>query len=296
MIFDKRSSRFDKGFDIVVLLFLCVVFVLAAYPIYFVLIASISDPDAVNQGRVMFFPQGFNIEAYKIVLKDPKILMGYYNTIIYTVGGTLISVFITVCAGFALSRKDLYGKKIITWVFLFTMYFNGGLIPTYLQVDALGLTNTGLAIILVGSLNIWNLIVCKSFFTSTIPDELWEAAAIDGCTLLKFFKRIVLPNSKAVVAIMVLYYAVAQWNDYFKSLIYLSDSQLYPLQMILRDILLASQVLSVDASPEMIIEMTRQAESMKYAIIVISSLPVLALYPVIQKHFVKGVMVGSVKG
>ncbi len=296
MIFEKRSSKFDKGFDIVVLIMLFVIFLLAVYPIYFVLIASISDPDAVNQGRVIAFPIGFNIEAYKLVLQDAKIITGYVNTFIYTFGGTLVSVIITVCAGFALSRKDLYGKKILIWFFLFTMYFSGGLIPTYLQVDALGLTNTRYAIILVGCLNIWNLVVCKSFFENTIPNELWEAASIDGCTMLMFFRKIVLPISKAIIAIMVLYYAVAQWNDYFKSLIYLSDSDLYPLQMILRDILLASQVLSIDASPEMIIEMTRQAESMKYAIIVVSSLPVLALYPVIQKHFVKGVMVGSVKG
>ncbi len=296
MLYDKHSCFQDKIFDNIVLIMLGGAFILTAYPLFFVLIASISDPNYVNAGEVFLYPKGFSLRAYEFVLQDSRIMTGYLNTIIYTVLGTLLSVTVTVCAAFALSRKELMFSRFFTWYFLFTMYFSGGLIPTYLQVRDLGLTNTRGAMIIVGAVGIWNLIVCRTFFRNTIPDELLEAASIDGCGMLRFFFQIVIPNAKPIIAIMVLYYAVGQWNEFFKALIYISKSELYPLQLILRDMLLASQTLAIDADPELIIEMTKQAESMKYAMIVVSSLPVLALYPFVQKFFVKGMMVGSVKG
>ncbi len=295
-MFEKRSCLVDKIFDVVVLFFLAIILFISFYPIYFVVIASISNPDAVNRGEVLFLPLEITFETYGEVLKDPKILLGYQNTIIYTIVGTIISVCVTVSASFAVSRKKLYGRSLLITFFLITMYFNGGLIPTYLQVDSLGLTNTRWAIILLGGFSIWNFIVCKSFFENTIPDELWEASSIDGANTYQFYLRIVLPNSRAIIAIMTLYYAVAQWNDFFKSLIYLNNSALYSLQMILRDMLLASQTVLTDVDPDLMMEMMRRAESIKYVIIVIASLPVLAIYPFVQKHFVKGVMIGSVKG
>lgn len=297
-MFEKRSCVQDKIFDVVVFILLLLIFFIVAYPLYFVLIASISDPNYVNRGEVFLLPKGFSPRAYALVVRDPRILTGYGNTIFYTFFGTLLSVVVTVCAAFPLSRpkKELYGHRTLTWFFLFTMYFSGGLVPTYMQVKNLGLVNTRAVMILLGSVSVWNLIVCRTFFKNTIPNELWEAASVDGCNVFRFFWSIVLPNAKAIIAIMTLYYAVAQWNEYFRALIYLSKSSLYPLQMILRDLLLAAQALTIDADPSLIIEMTKQAESMKYAIIVVSSVPVLALYPFVQKYFVKGVMVGSVKG
>lgn len=292
----KQKFNGDKIFDITVVALLCVVFILAFYPLFFVVIASISDPDFINRGEVFLFPRNISFNAYETVFKDPRILMGYKNTILYTVFGTLLSVFLTITAAFSLSRKEMLGYKFFIWFFLLTMYFRGGLIPTYLQARHLNLINNPLAIIIMGSLGIWNLIIAKTFFQNTIPKELYEAASIDGCTMYSFFIKIVLPNSKAIIAILVLYYAVGQWNDYFKALIYLSDMSTYPLQLILRDILLANQTVMVDADPEVIEELTKQAETMKYAIIIVSSLPVIAMYPFVQKHFVKGVMIGSVKG
>ncbi|MFI3169987.1 MAG: carbohydrate ABC transporter permease [Faecalibacterium sp.] len=295
-MFEKRSCTFDKIFDIVVFIFLVFIFFLSCYPLYFVLIASISNPFSVMRGEVILFPVEISFETYVDVLKDPDILLGYKNTFIYTFAGTVISVLITVSAAFALSRKDLYGHKFWMAFFLITMYFNGGLIPTYLQVSNLGLINTRWAIILVGSLSVWNLIICKTFFENTIPHDLWEASSIDGANMFQYFFKVVLPNAKAITAIMVLYYAVAQWNDFFKSLIYLSNANLYSLQMILRDLLLASQVVLPDVDAEALMQMMYKAESIKYVVIVVASLPVLCMYPFVQKYFVKGVMVGSVKG
>lgn len=297
-MFDKRACRQDKIFDVIVLILLVLIFFLSAYPLYFVLIASISDPNFVNRGEVFLIPKGLSLEAYSLVVRDPRILTGYGNTIFYTIFGTLLSVFVTVCAAFPLSRpkKELFGHRLLTWFFLFTMYFNGGLVPTYMQVKNLGLINTRAVMILLGSISVWNLIVCRTYYKNTIPNELWEAASVDGCNVFRFFYSIVLPNSKAIIAIMTLYYAVAQWNEYFRALIYLNKNSLYPLQMILRDLLLAAQAMTIEADPSLLLEMTRQAETMKFAMIVVSSVPVLAIYPFVQKYFVKGVMVGSVKG
>lgn len=292
----RQSGTVDKIFDVLVLALLTVILLLVLYPLYFVVIASFSDANAVNRGDVLFWAKGFSLDAYKSVLQDSRILNGYKNTIIYTVGGTLISVFITVCAAFPLSRKSMAGHKLFTWFFLITMYFGGGLIPTYLQAQRLHLTNTIWAVMIIGSLSVYNLIICRTYFNNNIPNELWEAASIDGCSMYKFFYRIVLPNAKAIIAIMVLYYAVAMWNDYMRSLIYLNDVNQYPLQMVLRDLLLSTQGMEQNLDPSLLDKAAQRGQALKYAAIIFSSLPVLALYPFVQKHFVKGVMIGAVKG
>lgn len=292
----RQSSAVDKTFDVIVFILLSITLLLVLYPLYFVVIASFSDANAVNRGDVLFWVKGFSLDAYKSVLQDSRILNGYKNTIFYTLGGTLISVFITVCAAFPLSRKSMAGHKFFTWFFLITMYFGGGLIPTYLQVQKLGIANTVWAVMIVGSLSVYNLIICRTYFNNNIPNELWEAASIDGCSMYKFFYRIVLPNAKAIIAIMVLYYAVAMWNDYMRSLIYLNDVNQYPLQMVLRDLLLSTQGMEQNLDPALLDKAAQRGQSMKYAAIIFSSIPVLILYPFVQKHFVKGVMIGAVKG
>lgn len=289
-------SMGSKVFDLIVLIVLTFILLIVLYPLYFVVIASVSDANAVNRGEVLFWIKGFDLEAYTTVFKDSRILNGYWNTIVYTVGGTLISVSVTVCAAFPLSRKDLAFHGFWTWFFLLTMYFSGGLIPTYLQVQRLNLTNTIWAVMVVGCLSVYNLIICRTFFVTSIPDELWEAASIDGCSMYKFFYRIVLPNAKAIVAIMVLYYAVAMWNDYMKALIYLNDVAKYPLQMVLRDLLLSTQGMEQNLDPTLLDKAAQRGQALKYAAIIVSSVPILAIYPFVQKYFVKGVMIGAVKG
>ena len=295
----KANKKIDS--DIVfstiinVVLFLLTIMIL--YPLYFVIIASISDPNAVASGQVILFPKGFTIEGYQYILKDKRIWTGYFNTIIYTFFGTLLALVITIPAGYALSRRDLMGRNIIMKIVMFTKFFSGGLIPTYLIVSALGLVDTRYVLIILGSFNVFNLILCRTFFVNTLPHELQEAAEVDGCGIVRYFFSIVLPLSKAIIAIMVLYYAVGHWNSFFTSLIYVNDSSLYPLQMILRDILIKGQSIQADvADPEMLEYMRQIARTIKYGVIIISSLPVLVMYPMVQKYFVKGVMIGSVKG
>lgn len=292
----NRTSKEDIVFDLIVIFILGALLLVVAYPLYFVCIASVSDPNAVNRGNILFAPKGFDLEAYKMVFQDQRLVRGYMNTIFYTVAGTLISVVVTVCAAFPLSRKNMAFHTFWTWFFLITMYFSGGLIPTYLQVRDLGMTNTVWAVLIVGCLSVYNLIICRTYFVNNIPEELWEASSVDGCSMYQFFYKIVLPNSKAIIAIMVLYYAVAMWNDYMKALIYLNDVNKYPLQLILRDILLGTQGLEQNVSPDLLDKMAQRAEVMKYAVIIVSSIPVLLIYPFIQKYFVKGIMIGSVKG
>ena len=295
----KANKKIDS--DIVfstiinVVLFLLTIMIL--YPLYFVVIASFSDPNAVASGQVILFPKGFTMDGYEYILKDKRIWTGYYNTVIYTVFGTLLALAITIPAGYALSRRDLMGRNMIMKIVMFTKFFSGGLIPTYLVVSALGLVDTRYVLIILGSFNVFNLILCRTFFVNTLPHELQEAAEVDGCGIVRYFFSIVLPLSKAIIAIMVLYYAVGHWNSFFNSLIYVNDSSLYPLQMILRDILIKGQSIQAEvADPEMLEYMRQIARTIKYGVIIISSLPVLVMYPMVQKYFVKGVMIGSVKG
>ena len=292
-----RNNPSDAVFTFFVYAILILLTLAIFYPLYFVVIASVSDPNMVATGEVLFLPKGVNIEGFKYILKDKRIWTGYYNTIRYTFFGTLIALFITIPAGYVLSRKDMPGRGIIMKLLIITMYFSGGLIPTYLVVKGLHLTDTPYVLMILGSFSVFNLILCRTFFINTLPIELQEAAEIDGCGIFQYFTKVVIPLSKAIIAIMVLYYAVGHWNSFFNGLIYVTDARLYPLQLILRDILIMGQ--SVDPNgmdPESYEQMKLIARTIKYGVIIVSSLPVLVMYPFVQKYFVKGVMIGSVKG
>lgn len=297
---NRRTKRSwdDKLFDWVCNAFIITLIILVLYPLWFVLMASFSDPMYVNNGTFLIIPRGFTLEGYTYVFKDAQIWTAYANTIYYTVIGTIFGTFVTLLAGFAFSRKDLIGGSLIMKLFVFTMYFSGGTIPLYLIVQKLGLLNTREIMIILGSVSVYNIIIVRSFMANNIPQDLYDAAQIDGCGNGRFFFQIVLPLSKAVIAIMVLYIAVSHWNSYFNAMMYLTDKDMQPLQVILREILILSSAASADpnADPELIARMQKLATVMKYSFIVIATAPILCVYPFIQKHFVKGVMIGSVKG
>ena len=293
----KKMSKSDIVFLFIVYATVILISVIILYPLWFVIIASISDPNLVATGEVLLLPKGITFEGFKYIFRDPRIWSGYYNTIRYTVVGTMLALFITIPVGYALSRTDMMGRGIIMKLLIVTKYFSGGLIPTYLVVKWLGLVNTPYVLMILGSFSVFNLILCRTYFLNTMPIELQEAAEIDGCGIFQYFMKIVIPLSKSIIAIMVLYYAVGHWNSFFNGLIYVTDSDLYPLQLILRDILITGQ--SVDPAtvdPESLELMKQIARTIQYGVIIVSSLPVLVLYPFVQKHFVKGVMIGSVKG
>lgn len=284
--------------------FLILLSIVILYPLYFTVIASFSDPYEVVSGNVMFWVKGFNINSYAEVFKNKEIWIGYRNGIAYTVFGTMLNLLLTIPAAYALSKKFLWKRNLVTSYFLITMYFSGGLLPTYIQVKSLGLLNKPYTLIILGGLSVYNLVVARTYFQTSIPESLYEAAEIDGCSQFGQFFRIALPLAKPIVAVITLYYAVGRWNNFFDSLVYITDSKLYSLQMVLRNILLQSQMAlsQIDTSSmeaEALSDAVQRAyiaEAMKYSIIFIASLPMLIAYPFVQKYFVKGVMVGSVKG
>lgn len=295
----RKISKDDLIYLVITRTFLIAFMIIVMYPLYFVVVASFSDPTYVNSGDLLLWPKGFTLLGYRRVFTDDRILTGYMNTIIYTVAGTFLGVCCTMLAAYSLSRKDLPGRRIIMLLFIFTMYFSGGMIPYYLVVKGLGLVNSRLFMILAGSVSVYNIIIARSFLESNIPDELHDAASIDGCGNGRFFAQIVIPLSKAVIAVIALYLAVSYWNSYFNAMIFLTDSNKYPLQLFLRQILLTvSQSTSVDSSldPESLIQMEKMGQVIKYGVIVVSTAPIICVYPFIQKYFVKGVMIGSVKG
>jgi putative aldouronate transport system permease protein len=294
-MFRKRQSLSDTFFDGLVLFLSIIILFIMAYPLYFIIIASFSDPTYVNTGRVWLWPSHITMEGYNRVFADTRIWRGYRNTIFYTVAGTLISLLFTLPAAYALSRKDLKGRNFLMMYFVFTMFFSGGLIPTYLTVNNFRLTNTIWVLLIPFSVSAYNLIISRTFFASTIPQELLEAAIIDGCGNTRFFVSVVLPLSKAIIAVIGLYCAVGQWNQFFLSLVYVRSENLMPLQIVLRNLLLQYRFLETSASSNST-EIQRIADAMKYAIIIISTAPVMCFYPFIQKYFAKGVMIGAVKG
>lgn len=289
-----KSSKDDKFFRIIVGITLGLVAMIVLYPIYFIIIASISDPDAVLAGKVIIFPVDINFEGYVKIFQRSDIWRGYLNTIVYTVLTVVISLVVTIPAGWALSRKTLPGKKFLMIYFIIPMFFGGGLIPFYNVMSGLGLTNTMWSIVLPATLSVWNLFMCRTFFESSIPDGLIEAAKIDGAGPFRTFLMVVVPVSKAIIAVMALYYAVGQWNSYFNAMIFLQDESKYPLQLILKEILIASES-TVGGSGETILQQYRLANQLKYVSVIVSSLPVLMLYPFVQKYFAQGVMIGSLK-
>lgn len=294
----KKQAKQDKIFDIINYLVLFFILLIVLYPLYFIIIASFSSPDAVSRGDVWLYPIGFSLEGYEQIFKYKDIWMGYKNSIIYTVLGTSINILILMPAAFAISRKELVGRGLVMGLFTFTMFFGGGLIPTYLLIESLNMYNTVWALVLPGAVGVYNLIVVRAFFSQTIPEELFEAASIDGCSYFRYFRSVVLPVAKPVIAVMVLIHAVGHWNSYFNALIYLSDREKYPLQVILREILIQQQSVSSGGiiDPAAVERQRQLAELIKYGVIIVSTLPVLIMYPFLQKYFVQGMMIGSVKG
>ncbi len=295
-----RQSGADRLYDAIVMLCILLLLLLILYPLWFVIIASFSNSSEVMKGNVIFWVKDFSVEAYEKVLSDPKILSGYRNTIIYTVVGTLINLAGTIAIAYPLSRRDFVGRKTISVILTFTMFFSGGLIPTYLVYKQIGLINSPWVMMLPGMVNVYNMIVMRSFFES-LPYEMHEAAFIDGCGNIQILVSIVLPLSLPIVAVMLIFYGVSHWNEYFNALVFISDQELKPLQLILRDILITStarvsSMMSGGAANSGEMDRIRTAESIKYAVAIVSTLPVLCLYPFLQKHFSKGVMIGAVKG
>jgi len=298
-----KQSRNDAIFQLCDNVLMALIIIVMIYPIYFTIIASISEPIHVAMGEITFYPKGFTLEAYRNAFRERSIWLGYRNTIFYTAAGTTWNLFLTLPTAYVLSKKTLKGRTAISWYFIFTMYFTGGLIPTYLQVKNVGLLNSPLTLVILGGISIYNVIVTRIYYQTSIPGELYEAAKVDGCSDFGQFFKIALPLSAPIIAVMTLFYAVDHWNDYFTALIYISSSRLYPLQLVLRNILILSQIaletLESTASNEEILALTRRAymaEAMKYALIFIASAPMLIEYPFVQKHFVKGIMIGSLKG
>jgi putative aldouronate transport system permease protein len=290
----------DLLFSIGLALFVALVLFATIYPIYFVLIASVSDPTLVATGKVWVLPQGLSSFGYEQILADDRIWNGYRNTILYTVVGTAINLLVTLPAAYALSRREFAPRKPLMFFFAFTMFFSGGLIPTYLLYRDLNLLDNWLVFVIPSALNVYNLIIARAFFENSLPEELFEAATLDGVGYMKFFLTMALPLSKAIIAVIGLYYLVQHWNDFFTGLIFVRDYDKQPLQIVLRDILLSNQAFAAGAGggggSGGGAYAQQFADQIKYGVIIVSTLPVLLVYPFIQKYFEKGVMVGSVKG
>lgn len=288
----------DKIFRAVALVMLAFIMAIIIYPIWFVLVASFTNPLEIYQNAFLFWPKEFNFESYKLVFKDQDFITGFVNSIFYTVVGTTLNVVMNICGAYPLSKRNFKGKSFFTIMFTFTMFFSGGLIPTYLVVDGLGMRNTIWAILLPSAVSMYNIIIMRTYFQSRIPLELEEAAKVDGCTNFRLLLSIVLPLSIPIIAVIALYYGVGRWNEYFSAMIYITDRKLYPLQLVLREILLqnqASDMMDIVADSGYS-DLMMARLGLKYAVIVVSTVPIFVIYPLVQKFFAKGVMVGAIKG
>ncbi|MGM0923255.1 MAG: carbohydrate ABC transporter permease [Bacillota bacterium] len=296
MIKDTAADRF---FKLLCYFYLSLALIIVLYPLIYIISASVSDPKFVNSGEMWLFPINLTFEGYERVFQNEQIWLGYKNTIIYTAVGTAVNLLVTIPAAYALARKDFVGRGFIMGMMLVTMFVSGGLIPTYIIVKSLGLMDSMWALILPGAASVWNIIVCRTFFQTSIPNELEEAAKIDGCSNFNLFLKVILPLSAPIIAVMALFYGVGHWNSYFGALIYLRDQDLYPLQLVLRQILVL-QEMSADimsgATAEALQRKAEIADIVKYAVIIVATLPIIIIYPFMQRFFVKGVMIGSVKG
>ncbi len=295
--YKQKELAEDRVFNLIVNLFLGISFIIVLYPIIYIVSCSLSEPQAVIAKKVWLLPVNFDLISYKAVFTNKQIMSGYMNSLYYMVVGTVVSVFLTVLLAYPLSRKEFYGRHVVTRFILFTMLFSGGVIPLYLVVRNIGLYNSRWAIILPNAITVWNVIITRTFFQENISDELYEAATIDGCSDFRFLFSFVFPLSGAIIAVLGLFYAVGQWNKYFDALLYLQDQALYPLQIVLRNILIINRnnpSMTVDVEAAM--RAQGLSETIRYAVIVVASLPLLIIYPFVQKFFVKGVMIGSVKG
>ena len=296
---ESKTDRIFLGFVYVLLIFALVI---VAYPLIYIASASISDPSVVNSGEMWLLPKEITFEGYTTILQNKDIWRGYFNTVIYTVVGTALNLFVTIPAGYVLSRKDFPLKGIFTKMMVITMFISGGMIPSYILVNNLGLTNTMWALILPGAASVYNIVVTRTFFQSSIPDELTEAAIMDGATNFKIFTAVILPLAKPIVAVMALFYGVGHWNQYFQALLYIDDRSKYPLQMVLREILVLQDLSSnpttmmSEATAEYLNQQQNLSAIIKYGVMIVATLPIIMVYPFLQKYFVKGVMLGSLKG
>ena len=291
-------------FDAINMTILIILTLICFYPLYYTVVASFSDFESVATGQVGLWPVNFQTTAYEAMFQNQDIWRGYGNTILYTVFGTALNLILTIPTAYVMSKKRMFGHSVITWYFLITMYFHGGMVPTYLLYRDLGLLNNPLIMIITGGISIYNMIVTRSYFTNSIPNSLYEAGRIDGASEFGLFFRIALPLAGPIVAVMALYYAVGHWNSYWNAMMYLSNQKYYPLALVLRNILIMNQNaisedLMASLDPKIISDLSRRAQMavvMKYALVIISSAPMLIAYPFVQKYFVKGMMIGSVKG
>lgn len=296
----QKDSKSDTLFNLISGILLALVLLLVLYPLWFVIIASISEPNLVNSGKVWLYPKGITFEGYQRVFRNADIWIGYRNSILYTIGGTIINLVFTLLCAYPLSRRDFVGKQLFTVMFTFTMFFSGGLIPTYLLIQDLNMLDSIWSLLLPGAISFWNVIICRTYFSSSIPWELQEAAMIDGASNTRIFISLIIPLSAPIIAVIALYYGVGHWNAYFDAMIYISNKAIKPLQLFLREILIQqqmnSQMMMSSGDMESMAIQARIADIIKYAVMIVSTIPVMIVYPLLQKYFVKGVMVGAIKG
>lgn len=291
-----KSGLSDRIYNICVMIIALSALLLVLYPMYFIVIASFSSSTLVNQGQVILLPKGINFYGYQKILERFEIWRGYRNTIFYTVGGTLLNLAVTLPAAYVLAQSRFRARRFIMTLFVITMYFGGGMVPTYMLVKSLHLINSPFTMVIMGAVSVYNVIITRTFFENSIPAELQEAAELDGCSHFKYFTSIVLPLSKAVISVITLYYAVGHWNDFFTALLYLNKDEYQPLQPILRNILISNQAMAGTTGAGEGAFAQEYADQIKFAVIIVSTVPVLCIYPFIQKYFEKGVMIGAVKG
>lgn len=293
----RYMSTGDKIFTVLIYVILSLLLVIILYPLIYVIAASFSDPQAVISGKVVLWPVDITLKGYIAVFQNHNILTGFLNSFYYLIVGVALNLVMTMLCAYPLSRKEFKARGFFSLFFVFTMYFSGGMVPTYILVNNLGLINSRWAMIIPTAMSTYNMIICRTYIVNSIPDELYEASQIDGCTPFKYMMRVVLPLSKPILAVLVLYYGVAKWNDYFNALLYLYKSELQPLTIVMRDILIMSQVdMTKVTDASAVAKMQGMSELLKYSTMVVASVPVMLLYPLIQKHLVKGVMIGAVKG
>ncbi len=287
----------DKIFEIVNHTLLTLILIVVLYPILYIIAASFSDPQAVISGEVFIFPVRPTLRGYEAVFKNKKILTGFANSVFYLVFGTALNIVMTLLCAYPLSRKEFQARNFLSMFFVFTMYFSGGLVPTYMVVKGLNLIDNRLAIIIPTAMSTYNMIICRTYMVNTIPDELYEAAEIDGCTPWKYFLHVVIPLCKTIIAVLVLYYGVAKWNDYYNAMLYLNEAALQPLTIVMREILIQNKVdMTQITDASNLAKLQGMSDLLKYSTIVVASVPMMILYPFIQKYLVKGVMIGAVKG
>lgn len=293
----SKASIGDKIFIILIYVLLTLAMLIVLLPLIYIVSASFSDSQAVIANEVWLWPVRPTLRGYEAVFKNKNILTGFSNSFFYMIVGTAVNILMTILCAFPLSRKEFTARNKVAMIFIFTMYFSGGLIPSYMLVNRLGLVNTRWALIIPSAMSTYFMIICRTYFINSIPDELYEAGQIDGCTPFKYLLRVVIPLSKPIIAVLTLYYGVGKWNSYFDAMIYLKDQSLVPLQIVLRDILILNKIDYTMISDASALAAQRGlTDLLKYSTIVVASVPVLCIYPFVQKHFVKGVMIGAVKG